>query len=368
MKRILVIDDDSAVMAMTTRALRSRGFQTMTAHNGVVGLEMAKKHLPDLIICDIQMPQLNGYETLAALRQDAGTAAIPFIFLTGMADRKQIRQGMGLGADDYLTKPFTVEELIGAVTTRLEKQGAVERRSDRKLEDLRGNIGLALPHELLTPLNGILGLASLMTDQGADFQPQEIREFARNIQSSAMRLHRLIENFIIYSEIELARSDPKKIEQVRLAPGTVVRDILEFVTADKAGAASREGDLNLEIDEAWVAMSAPYFKKIVEELVDNALKFSQPATAVRISGRVGKDGYLLSVSDRGRGMSAQQISDVGAHMQFERRFYEQQGIGLGLIIAKRLAELHGGDLAIDSTLAEQTTVTLSVPLRAPVSS
>src|SRR5256885_1742165 len=114
MKKILVIDDDSAMMALTTRALRARGFQTLAAHNGVMGLEMAKQHLPDLIICDIQMPQLNGYETLAALRQDATTATIPFIFLTGMADQKQVRQGMGLGADDYLTNPFPAQELIGA--------------------------------------------------------------------------------------------------------------------------------------------------------------------------------------------------------------------------------------------------------------
>src|SRR5439155_733799 len=147
MKRILVIDDDSAVMALTTRALRPRGFQTLTAHNGVVGLEMAKTQLPDLIICDIQMPQLNGFETLAALRQDAATAAIPFIFLTGMADRDQVRQGMGLGADDYLTKPFTAQELIGAVNIRLEKQNALRRRSEEKLQDLRGNIGMARPRD-----------------------------------------------------------------------------------------------------------------------------------------------------------------------------------------------------------------------------
>ena len=212
MKRILVIDDDSAVMALTTRALRSRGFQTLTAHNGVVGLEMAKTQLPDLIICDIQMPQLNGFETLAALRQDAATAAIPFIFLTAMADRDQVRQGMGLGADDYLTKPFTAQELIGAVNIRLDKQIALQRRSEEKLEDLRGNIGMALPHELLTPLNGILGLASLLMDEGSLFQPQEIRDFAQNIQVSALRLHRLIENFIIYSEIELARTRKSRFE------------------------------------------------------------------------------------------------------------------------------------------------------------
>ena len=122
MKKILVIDDDSAVMALTTKTLESRGFRTLTAENGVVGLEMAKKHLPDLIICDIQMPQLNGYETLAALRQDPTTAAIPFVFLTGLAERKQFRQGMGLGADDYLTKPFSFEELLARVKAILRRQ------------------------------------------------------------------------------------------------------------------------------------------------------------------------------------------------------------------------------------------------------
>lgn len=364
MKRILVIDDDSAVMALTTRALQSRGFQTLTAHNGVVGLEMAKKHMPDLIICDIQMPQLNGYETLAALRQDASTATIPFIFLTGMADRKQVRQGMGLGADDYLTKPFTVQELIGAVNTRLEKHTAVERRSDRKLEDLRGNIGMALPHELLTPLNGILGLASLMTDETAVFEPTEIREFARNIQVSALRLHRLIENFIVYSELELTRSDPKKFEQVRQGGRTATREVLEVVIEEKAGAVPRRKDVTVEAAEAWVAMAPVYFKKAFEELLDNALKFSQPGSPVGVRGRVEKDRYLLSVSDRGRGMNAQQIADIGAHMQFERRFYEQQGVGLGLIITRRMAELHGGDLAIESAPGQGTTVTLSIPLAA----
>src|SRR2546428_6488127 len=226
MKKILVIDDDSAMMALTTRALRARGFQTLAAHNGVMGLEMAKQHLPDLIICDIQMPQLNGYETLAALRQDSTTATIPFIFLTGMADRKEVRQGMGLGADDYLTKPFTVQELIGAVNTRLEKQGALQRRSEKKLEDLRGNIGLALPHEMLTPLNGILGFASIMMEEEVVFEPREIRDFARNIHISALRLHRLIENFIIYSEIELTKSDPKKVQDLRQNGRTLTREVI----------------------------------------------------------------------------------------------------------------------------------------------
>ena len=269
---------------------------------------------------------------------------------------------MGLGADDYLTKPFSVSELMTAVKTRLEKQAAVQRRSERKLEDLRGNIGMALPHELLTPLNGILGFASIMMEEGIVFEPREIRDFAHNIQISALRLHRLIENFIIYSEIELTKSDPKKVQDLRQNGRTLTREVITGVAQEKAATAARQDDLRLDVQEAYVAMAGSYFKRILEELVDNAFKFSKKGTPVGIAAGVSEARFTLSISDRGRGMTAQQIADIGAHMQFERRFYEQQGVGLGLIIAKRLAELHGGDLLIESTPGEQSTVQMFLPL------
>ena len=123
----------------------------------------------------------------------------------------------------------------------------------------------------------------------------------------------------------------------------------------------RPGDLRLEAQEASVAMAGSYFKKAVEELLDNAFKFSKAGTPVAVSSGPSRDRFALSVSDKGRGMTSQQIADIGAHMQFERRFYEQQGVGLGLIIIKRLADLHGGDLVIESTLGQQTTVRLFLP-------
>lgn len=362
MKRILVIDDDPAVQALTVKALQARGFQTMTAGDGLAGLEMAKSHLPDLIICDIQMPNLDGYGTLTALQQDPATAAIPFIFLTGLSDRTQIRQGMGLGADDYLTKPFTVSDLIAAVKTRLTKHDVVQRRSEKKLEDLRGNIGLALPHELLTPLNGILGFTSLMMDESMIFEPEEVRDFAKNINTSALRLHRLIENFIVYSETELISTDPAKREELGRVDRVSTAEIITRTVLDKAAAYGREVDLDLQVHDTQIIMLPAYLKKMTEELLDNAFKFSKPGSPVNVTSGPAGDRFVLCVSDQGRGMTAVQIADVGAHMQFERRFYEQQGVGLGLIISKRLAELHGGDLTIESTPGRHTTVQLSVPL------
>jgi CheY-like chemotaxis protein/anti-sigma regulatory factor (Ser/Thr protein kinase) len=362
MRRILVIDDDAALRALTVKALQARGFQTLTAEDGLAGLETAKRSLPDLIICDIQMPKLNGFETLAALQQDGLTATIPFIFLTGLSDHKQVRYAMGMGADDYLTKPFTIGELMAAVNARLAKHAAVQRLSDKKLEDLRGNIGRALPHELLTPLNGILGLASVLVDDQAVFPAEEVRTFGRDIQISALRLYRLIENFIIYSEIELISSEPQKAMALRQGEAIPIKDAIVRATQEKAEAAVREKDLELQVAEGNVALAPRHLKKAIEEVVENAFKFSKPNTPVLVIGVVQGRSYLLSVVDRGRGMTAEQVANVGAHMQFERRFYEQQGAGLGLIIAKRLTELYGGDVTIESTPGLGTSVQLALPL------
>jgi signal transduction histidine kinase len=361
MKRVLVIDDDAAVLSLTSKALQARGYQTLTAGDGMEGLDLAKIYLPDLIICDVQMPRLNGYETLAALQQDAITATIPFIFLTGLSEQWQVRYGMGLGADDYLTKPFTLSELMAAVNTRLAKKAAADRASERKLDDLRGSIGKALPHELLTPLNGILGLSDLLANSPELPDPADLRDFSKGIQLSALRLHHLISNFITYSELELIASDPQQIARLPSPTPTLTRDLILKAAREKAEAVARDADLILEVEEGVVSMAIERCRKIVEELVENALKFSKTGTPVRVTGQNREQSYILTVQDQGRGMTPDQISSVGAHMQFERRFYEQQGAGLGLIISRRLAELHGGELTLESIPGQGTTVQVRLP-------
>jgi CheY-like chemotaxis protein/anti-sigma regulatory factor (Ser/Thr protein kinase) len=356
MSRILVIDDDPATQSLTAKALQARGFQALTAGDGREGLDIAKRYVPDLIICDIQMPEMDGFETLAALQRDPVTSSIPFVFLTGLSDQTHVRFGMGLGADDYLTKPFTVNELMEAVNLRLAKKAAVQRVSERKLDTLRSNIGQALPHELLTPLNGILGLSDLLADEQSTLGAEEVRDFARNIQISALRLHRLIGNFLLYSELELIRSDPKRMAELRRSAATPVKETLVRVAQEKAEASAREADLVLEVEDGLVVMGPERFRKLAEELLDNAFKFSRTGTPVRVVAQACGKQYLVGVHDHGRGMTPEQIASIGAHMQFERRFYEQQGAGLGLILAKRLTEIYGGEMTVESILDERTSV------------
>ncbi|PSB45484.1 diguanylate cyclase [filamentous cyanobacterium Phorm 6] len=124
MKKILVIEDDRVIRENILKLLKAEGFDVTGASNGAQGLSAAVSSLPDVILCDVMMPELDGYGVLVALRSHPITATVPFVFLTGKAERSEMRQGMELGADDYLTKPFTKAELVGAISSRLKKQAA----------------------------------------------------------------------------------------------------------------------------------------------------------------------------------------------------------------------------------------------------
>jgi len=128
MKKILVIEDDQVIRENILKLLKAEGFDVTGAENGAQGLNAAVSSLPDVILCDVMMPELDGYEVLVALRSHPVTATVPFVFLTGKADRSEVRQGMELGADDYLTKPFTKAELVGAISSRLKKQAALAQQ------------------------------------------------------------------------------------------------------------------------------------------------------------------------------------------------------------------------------------------------
>jgi two-component system sensor histidine kinase/response regulator len=361
MKKILVIDDEEWLRDMVKLALMDRGYAVIEAENGAAGIELARRELPDLILCDVRMERVDGYLTLATLREEPATASIPFILITGMADAAGMRHGMELGADDYLPKPFTIDGLYAAVDARLKKAQATREEAEKKLSDLRDNISLMLPHEMRTPLNGILGFGELLATSSDPLPPEEIAEMGKAIYDSGKRLERLVENFLVYVQLEVAAGDPHKSGDLR---GARVTDAGRVV-AEKAGAVAenegRSADLKLELATASAPISEEYLGRLTEELVQNAFKFSRPGSPVMVCLSGSAAGVALSFNDRGRGLSADQIARIGAYMQFDRRSHEQQGAGLGLIIAKRITELHGGTFTITSDPDRGTTVTVKLP-------
>ncbi len=361
MKRILVIDDEEWLREMVHIALAQRGFEVIEAENGAVGIDKARKELPDLILCDVNMEKMDGYLALSSLRNERTTASIPFILMTGLADNAGMRHGMELGADDYLPKPFTIDALYGAVEARLKKADAVRQEAEKKLADLRDNLSLMLPHELRTPLNGILAYGEILAAEAGTLPANEIAEMGQVIHDSGKRLERLVENFLIYAQIELLGTDPQKCGALRQVPTPSPAQLIEDHARSQARAAHREEDLRLDLVDQPLPISEGYLAKIVDELVQNAFKFSDSGRRVSVTLSESPSGAILQVTDQGRGFSTEHITKVGAYMQFERKIQEQQGLGLGLVIAKRLTELHGGTLSIQSERGAATTVAVKLP-------
>lgn len=309
------------------------------------------------------MPEMTGYEVLAALREAPETAAIPLIFLTAKADRGDQRQGMELGANDYLTKPFTPAELLKAVAAQQARQTAVQQQAESQLAELRENITRSLPHELNTPLNGILGLAEILLDDWESLDPAEARAMLLDVQKSGRRLYQLIQNFLAYAQIELIATDPERQAELRQRGDRAdARTHVGAAALEAARRAGREEDLSCDVEAVALPWSAHWLQRLTDALADNAFKFSPAGTPVAVKGHRAGDRFCLTVADRGRGMTAEQVAKLGAYMQFERKLYEQQGSGLGLAIAQRLVAIYGGSFEIDSEPDRFTCIRLSLPL------
>ena len=360
MTKILVIDDEEIQRLLTVAVLKANGFEIVAATNGAEGIELARTTLPDLIISDIRMELVNGYQFLAAVRNDSVTATIPFILMTSNADIPGMREGMKLGADDYLPKPFSPTELVAAVNARLGKHRLMVQKAEMKLQELRARMSTAIPHELRTPLNGILGFADIMRKDAQNLQPQEIAKMSERIYRNGKRLLRLVENYLMYTQIGSKTLDEHQ-KELLVGSHTEVRNTIEEITKEKAMENGRPSDLTLQVTADSVAVSPQYFAKIVEELVDNAFRYSAKGTPVYVSTVAEEKAILVIIIDKGRGMTPEQVRNIGAYVQFDRTVYEQQGSGLGLTVVRRLVELHGGTLSIQSDYGQGTTATVHLP-------
>ncbi len=358
-QKILVIDDEDVYRTMISVMLKTVGYDVFEASDGLVGLAAVKTHHPDLVLCDITMPEMDGYTLLGALKEDSECAAIPFIFLTGNTAKSDRRQGMQLGADDYLTKPFTSDELITSVKTRLTRKKGLQNYYESQFEDIKTSIVRSFPHEFRTPLTGILGCAEILKEE-SDLPAEEVKKIGAAIYKSGQRLRHLLENVILFGELQFWMNDQKQIATMRRESITLLHEVIRSAAEQEAEIQKRVDSISIEVKDSPVQISSEHLTKIIEEIINNALKFSEPGTKIHISSEEGDAEVLIIIQDEGRGMSQEQISKVTAFQQFERRYHEQQGAGLGLAIAKTLAELYGGNLTIESTEKVGTTVKIKL--------
>ncbi len=360
-KTILVIENDLKTQQIIDRAIACNDRSIVTTANDSHGIILAKQLLPDLIICRFDNDKIDSSRILKEIKDNWLTVRIPVIFIAKRADFSRWQQFIDWGAEDFLVEPLTKIELQKSIFLQLEKQAKYSEKRDRNYEHLCANIARSLPHELRTAVTGILTATDFLHSELETLDLSIVRETIDCISSSGDRLAKLIQNFLIYGEIELIKTIPERIRELRTQQTHFTSVAVREAAKKILKASGRENDLKLELEDAPLQIGKDRLLKLVEELVDNACKFSEVGKEIRVSSICRQNDWILLVSDRGRGMSAEQIERVGAMRQFDRQVYEQQGAGLGLAIAKCLAELYGGQLTVQSIINRGTIVRVYLP-------
>lgn len=357
MDTILVVEDERDIKNQIADLLESSGYKVDSVSDGKEAIDYLDHEIPDLVISDIMMPNVDGYQLLDYFQKLPATSIVPFIFITAKTELSELRKGMTLGADDYITKPFRAKELLHSVETQLKKKS----KSDKKFEEICLSISAYVPHELRTPLIPIMGYTELMLEGLDELTKTEISDFLSKINFSVHRLYKVIEKFTRYTEAQLKNANRNCMASQYSGTLSIASDI-EITARKLMMEQNRYYDLTLNISDAEINISRSDFQFIVEELVTNACKFSNPGTAVFIKSEIVDNYYVIEITDHGRGMTPEQVTDISPFVQHERKQYQQSGNGLGLATVKKIVEYYGGEFKIYSEKDLFTTCKLSFPL------
>lgn len=355
MEKILFIDDNACLREEVLEALKFEGYDVFGANDGLEGIEIAKKKKPNLILCDVKMPELNGFEVYKQLQNNTSTALIPFIFLTALAEQDEIRKGMELGADDYIVKPILLEQLLKVICVRLQKSLEINNRIQARLNELRARVLHILPHELLTPLNGILGFASMIKNDAESMSRNEIKEMASEIELSGNYLHNIINNYL--NDVLITSENDFDSQNTVL---NNIHEIIAKVSILVAEKYERVDDLIFKLENVELMIEYDDFVFLIRELVDNAFKFSEPKSNVVVMNASYNNHIEIQILDHGIGFPIDNMSDIGAFNQFNRGKMAQQRSGLGLITSMLITQRYHGSLQISNTTLG-TTVNLTLP-------
>ncbi|MGA2296905.1 MAG: HAMP domain-containing sensor histidine kinase [FCB group bacterium] len=264
--------------------------------------------------------------------------------------------------DNQFKSQSLLDQLVASRTISLVESKV---QLGEKIENLKSNLSMSIPHEVRTPINQILGFSDYLIkhfDASDEQSIIETKEILIDIKDSAERLRRLFENYLYYANITMLSTDVYELQalqsQVTLYSEPVIFDKVMLMASDK----ERKDDVQINLTDSPIAIGEQYLTKIIEEIMDNCLKYSQKGTPLIIGSEVQGEKLVLFFKDSGRGMSKEQIENIDAYMQFERNMYEQQGSGLGLTIVRKLIDLHRGEFFIESDINKYTTIILKLPI------
>ncbi|MBN1486244.1 MAG: hybrid sensor histidine kinase/response regulator [Anaerolineae bacterium] len=345
---ILLIDDEESLLFGLTAIIRRAGYEVISANNGTDGIQLARENHPDLILCDVMMPPPDGFEVRRILSIDPETACIPFIFVTARSTQTDKVQGIELGADDYITKPFDRQELVARIKATLRRDNISRQRgkvdAETQMERMRQEVIKNFTHELRTPLSKIMLSLNLILKEKLGERQDDKQQFLRTALGSAKHLENLIDDLLFLSLIDQGELDFFR-QPIRLTyqfHEPIEQCLQRWQTKNL---------LARVIVEPGVEIYAPRnrFQQALIHLIDNACKFSPEQGEIHMHLEPnGIGGCILTITDQGPGIPKDQWEKV-----FERYYQVSQGdgrvyegLGIGLTIARAFAQALGGNVKI----------------------
>lgn len=358
---ILVVEDSVDLNMALCEILYSYGYRVRSAHDGYAALEALRAERPDVVLCDIMMPGMDGYTLLQHTRADTDLRTLPFIFLTALSSSADQRRAKQIGIDDYLTKPIDSGDLVVAIENVLKRRRVSEEETQRRLDELRNRIVGLLQHEFRTPLTFVLGYAELLANTNpTNLNWDELRLAAAAILDGGHRLQALIEGFLLLAELQNRTLNAGELD--RLDAAQLWRDV-----ANEMEQSAEAANLKLEIvapkRSLYVTGDAHLIEESLRRLLDNAIRYRRRDSHVVRMSVVSVAPYVgLSIQDEGAGIAESAVAEL---MQpFEQPGREQRtgvGAGLSLALVKHIMRMHGGRLQVESTYGQGSTFTLWLP-------
>lgn len=346
MAHILVIEDDKPTRYQISKLLTLEGYQVSGAEDGLIGLEKANEARPDLIVCDIMMPRLDGYGTLLRMRENPKTRLIPFIFLTAKSQLEDLRKGMELGADDYLTKPISPPSLFNSISRRLEKRAHQLEEAERKKEELNLELAISIPTEIEESIQRIVSLGNIMAMKYSKADSQAL-EICNGLNNEAHALKRYIRRIDLFGKLPnlYANRFNEGIIDHRSNEATTERAVISAKTS--ATRHCRSDDLNIRVPVSPLHINEQYLEIIVDELVSNAFESSQEGSKVDLDINTDDNILTISISDSGSGIDAERLEQLQSFSKFGQLNQDSKRLSLGIPLVQGITRLHGGEFCIE---------------------
>lgn len=347
--RILVVEDDDSVRRTLVDILELNGYEALVAEDGVEGLGLARSEEPNLIITDIAMPGLSGFELLQQFRRDENLRGIPVIVVSAKAERASVRRGMELGADDFITKPFAEEEVLHSIKARLEK---------KELLDELNAFAHTVAHDLKNPLATLRGRLELMEMVLDKSDEATLRNHLAEAVGSAQRLSELIDGLLVLAGVRRQSHAPEPLDMA-----AAVRESL-----DRLEDLIRRTGARVVTPESWLpaAGNQPWVVDVWANYISNAAKYAGPEALITLGSEPREHGRRIRfwVRDRGPGLDA--AAQAALFVPFTRIAAGAGGHGLGLSIVRRIVEKLDGQVGVESAPGQGACFWFELPaLRQP---